>query len=148
MIVLAMILLGTMQGLFAQEDSTVHFSGNWVIEKAEVKVYAQRGGRLLEERTVTAEEQLRQIYPEIVLDMMFSGNTYALQFNSVMNQGTFSVVTGSLAMQSDVTGTLPLLWPYRFSGAKLIIEMPATYFKDMQRNEAVKQQVTCSFHKK
>lgn len=147
LIIACVLLLGTVSAALAQVDSTQHFQGVWEVKKVAVKIYAQRGGQLLEDKIVTDENEIRQI-AGIIKMFSANGDNCMMQFSSAMRDGTFRIVQGKIVFiergQTDVVVT----YPYHFEGTLFWIELPGTYMNSTQHQMPVKQFVSCQFQKK
>lgn len=143
------ILITCSTGLFAQSGVTDSLQGEWEIEKAVVKVVAQRGGTILSESTITDPAQIRQIKPVILLRMLFTGQQYTVQYQARMESGTFSAGNATLQLQQEVEELPPSLLQYVLKTKTMLqVTLPQVYYRNAQSNQSVKQSVICFFHKK
>lgn len=143
------LLMTCSAGLFAQSGTLDSLQGAWEIEKAVVKVVAQRGGATLSESTVTDLAQIRQIKPVILLQLLFAGQQYSAQYQAKTESGTFAAASGTLQLQKDVEELPPSFIPYVLQTETMLqVTLPQVYYRDAQHNQPVKQSVICFFHKK
>lgn len=147
MIMFLLMLIGAAKGALAQTDSTIYFQGEWEIEKAEVKIYAQANGQLLEQRTLISAIQLQSVNAAI-RSMSVSFHNCQVEYFSNVEKGFIRIFNGRiLLMKQDQTGVLAE-FPYRFDGSKLLLVMPSTNYYSAGHSMPVKQCVVCQLQKK
>lgn len=147
MIMLLLMLMGAVKGALAQTDSTTYFQGEWEIEKAEVKIYAQRTGELLEQRTLTTAIQLQSVNGAIRA-FSVSFHNCRLQYYSSMEEGFIRISDGKIVLMSHDQSKLLASLPYRFEGTKLLIVLPATNYSSAHYSMPVKLCMVCQLQKK
>lgn len=147
-IVLVMILASA-GWLRAQEQATdvVRLQGEWQLENVKTALYAQEGNKLLEERTWVADNTRRlNVFVPLLIRMV--NGEYTIEHKAGMEEGTFTVpVNGMLRY---VTKNQPaIIYGYQLpQPTALVLNMPAAFYKDNTRRQAVKLVYTCYYRKK
>ncbi|QEH43315.1 hypothetical protein [Chitinophaga sp. XS-30] len=150
LVLCVLFIAGGVNELSAQSGAVPDsLQGEWEIEKAVVKVYAQRGGQLLSEKTLTEPAQIMRIQPMILQRMVFNGSQYVWQYSTYMETGSYSFGSGELQLQSSGEDLPPVKFRCFFTGVDTFcLTLPNSYYKDTERNLPVKQSVVCYFRKK
>jgi hypothetical protein len=147
-IVLVMILASA-GWLRAQEPATDagRLQGEWQLENVKSALYAQEGNKLIEERVWVADST-RALNVFVPLVIRMTNGEYTIEHKAGMEEGTFTVpVNGMLGF---VTKNEPaIIYGYQLpQSTTLEVKMPAAFYKDNTRRQAVKLVYTCYYRKK
>jgi hypothetical protein len=155
-VTLLLIILICTDLLYAQRNPE-RLSGKWQITKVEMKLFTQQDNRLLEAKTFTADSAIRTINARVPVNIQFEGVNYVMRFRGAMESGIYSTQDSLMLLREGSTeqsktqqASLPAIpYKYFFKNDTLIgIEMPASYYKDNNRNLAVRLACTCYYSKK
>lgn len=166
--VLSMLL--TVAGeLQAQERSdTVRLKGEWLIEKVETKLFTQEGNTLLETKTYTSPDDMKTINAFVPLNMRFGRYDCTITSPSGTERGNYTLPQNGIfqyleeevlrqarqqlknrGSRRELVGLAGTEYSYSLPQlSTLVLNMPATFYKDINRNLAVKLVYTCYYRKK
>jgi hypothetical protein len=157
LIVLGTILTGAVT-LHAQTASEVErLKGTWQIEKVVVKLYAQQGGTLLEEKTYISTDSLVHVNAFVPLEIQFSSQVCIITHRAGQEAGKYTIPVngildyerGGLSPQTPEQQVLQTEYTYQLlQSTKLAINMPPAFYRDNVRNLPVKLVYTCYYRKK
>jgi|GEM_PF-1443198 len=168
LIVLSMLLTGA--GLLqAQERSdTARLKGEWVVEKVETKLFTQEGNTLLETKTYTSPDDMKAINAFVPLSIKFGRHDCTITSPSGTERGNYTLPQNGIfqylqedalrlaqqrlkkqASRRELIGLAGTEYSYRLQqSSALVLNMPAAFYKDTNKNLAVKLVYTCYYRKK
>jgi len=164
LIVLSMLLTGA--GLVRAQDrsDTARLKGEWQIEKVETRLMEQKGSGVLEAKTYTSADDMKSINAFVPLNIKFGDHDCTMTSRAGTEKGSYTLpqngifryLPESLLRQLQQQGFSPELaahtgveYIYRLQQSSgLVLKMPAAFYKDNNRNLAVKLVYTCYYTKK
>jgi len=158
--IIALTIILTGSGvLHAQQNATEaeRLKGEWQIEKVVVKLLAQQDGKVLEERTYTAVDSMKRVNGFVPLNLQFRGFDCIITHGAGQVSGKYTIpVNGLIAYQrsnvsAQATGEQVVVERYIYQlpqANKLLLRMPAAFYRDNTRNLPVKLVYTCYYQKK
>ncbi|WP_217603524.1 hypothetical protein [Chitinophaga sp. GbtcB8] len=157
-IALAIILTGS-GVLHAQQNATdaERLKGEWQIEKVVVKTFAQQGNKLLEEKTYSVVDSMIRINGFVPLGIQFRDLDCIITHRGGQEGGKYSIPANGIldyqhsipSAQSQKEEVFEYEYTYQLPQPdRLVISMPAAFYKDNVRNLPVKLVYTCYYQKK
>lgn len=131
--------------------------GEWKMVKVSTQLYAQDGGRLLDNRMIYSRDSIAAIHGFVPLSIIFSMEDCTIIHNYGVEAGKYTVRGNSQLVYFRQQGLKPGAskamegpsWEYHIlNGTMLTIEMPPGYYQDKQSKLPVKLAYTCYYEKK
>lgn len=168
LIVLSMLLTGAGLAHAQDRSDTARLKGEWQIEKVETRLVEQQGNGVLEAKTYTSTDDMKSINAFVPLNIKFGDHDCTMVSRSGAEQGTYTLpqngmfryLPESLLRQlqqqlqkqgsnRELTTIAGAAYIYRLQQSfGLVLNMPAAFYKDNNRNLAVKLVYTCYYTKK
>jgi hypothetical protein len=151
-------LFFTMQ-VSAQQTSPAarELVGEWVIAKVSTRLYAQDGGRLLDNRMIVSKDSIAMIRGFVPLSILFRMEDCTIIHSYGVETGKYTVRGNDQLIYFRSQGLKPdnsrvmegPSWVYHIqNGAVLTIDMPPGNYVDKQSKLPVKLVYTCYYEKK
>jgi hypothetical protein len=147
-IVLVMILASA-GWLRAQEQATdaARLQGEWVLDNVKTALYAQEGNKLLEEKTFVPDST-RRLNIFVPLTIRLQNGEYTVTHKAGMETGKYMVPVNGM-LRYEIKDRPAAFYEYQLPQATaLALNMPAAFYKDNTRRQAVKLVYTCYYRKK
>lgn len=163
LIVLSMLLTGAGLAQAQDRSDTVRLKGEWQIEKVETRLLEQKGNAVLETKTYTSTDDMKNINAFVPLSIKFGNRDCTIASRAGIENGSYTLpqngifryLPESFLRQLQQQGLRPEMaahagaeYIYRFQQSSgLVLNMPAAFYKDNNRNLAVKLVYTCYYRK-
>lgn len=168
LIVLSMLLTGAGLAQAQDRSDTARLKGEWQIEKVETRLLEQQGNGVLEAKTYTSTDDMKSINAFVPLNIKFGDHDCTMASRTGTEKGSYTLpqngifrylpesLLRQLQQQLQKQGSHPELaamagaeYIYRLQQPSgLVLNMPAAFYKDNNRNLAVKLVYTCYYTKK
>jgi len=147
--------------LYAQQ-AVADIRGEWQIVKAETRLYGQEDTTLIEKKTLTTADDIRTINGSVPINLVFNDPECIIITQGYRETGTYTLQGDRLlyrnpafAMQVNSQEGMPqpeipaIPYKYAIKGTDaMILELPASFYKDGKTGLAVKLVCTCYYSKK
>lgn len=160
-IVMALVAVLTCGSLYAQQASdAAGLKGEWQLIKVEMQVFSQQGNQLLEEKTITLPADADKISSLVPQQLQLLEHDCIITRKNSTESGKYTVqgkgvllFQRAVPQQQQLSAAPPpapgITYTYRLQGtSELVLLLPASFYKDNNRNQAVKQVYTCYYRKK
>lgn len=145
--------------LSAQQTSPAarELVGEWKIVKVSTRLYAQDGGRLLDNRTIFSKDSIAGVHGFVPLSIIFRMEDCTVIHSYGVEAGKYTIRGNDQLVYFRSQGLKPgdskamegPSWEYHvLDGSMLTIEMPPGYYLDKQSKLPVKLAYTCYYEKK
>ncbi|PWV56173.1 hypothetical protein [Chitinophaga sp. S165] len=162
LLILLMLAIGY-AGAHAQEATPV-VTGTWELVKIETKLLPQQGEQVLEQKTLTKQEEFKTVTGFVPVKISVMGETCMITNATGLTEtgkyklgGKNVLLYQKAAMQmpqNTMSGMPPpeapyLPYPYKVqAGGILVLELPRSSFMDTARDLPVVLECTCYYKKK
>jgi hypothetical protein len=148
---------------YAQEGTPV-VTGLWELVKIETKLLSQQGEQILEQKTLTKQDEFKTVTGFVPVKVSVTGETCMITNAAGFTEtgkyklGGKNVLLyqkAAIQMPGNMTPGMPppeapyLPYPYRIqAGGTLVLELPRSSFMDTARDLPVVLECTCYYKKK
>ncbi|SEL97516.1 hypothetical protein SAMN04488505_10334 [Chitinophaga rupis] len=158
-IVMALVAVLSCGSLYAQQASdAAGLKGEWQLIKVEMQVFSQQGNQLLEEKTITLPADADKVSGLVPQQLQLLEHDFVIKRKNSTESGKYmlqgkGVLVFQRAVPQQQSAAQPpapgITYTYRLQEtSELVLLLPASFYKDNNRNQAVKQVYTCYYRKK